>query len=228
MQKETFPAGAWIIIPAYNESSVLGNVLAGVSFAFPRVVVIDDGSTDSTADVASQYPVHLIRHPINLGQGAALQTGFQFVLEKKADVAVTFDADGQMAPDDISTLLNTWEKHKYDVVLGTRFAKESVTNVSFFRRGMLKLATVITRIVTGLDITDVHNGLRAFSAKALQKIEIRNNRMAHASEILSIIKSEGLTYKEIPVTIQYSEYSLKKGQSLSQALNILWDLFFGH
>jgi len=89
----------------------------------------------------------------------------------------------------------------------------------------LKLATVFTRLTTGLKISDTHNGLRAFKAEALRKFNITQNAMAHASEILSEIARNKLTYREVPVTIRYTEYSKSKGQSVSNAINILFELF---
>jgi hypothetical protein len=146
-------------------------------------------------------------------------------LRQKADVIVTYDADGQMQPKDIESLVDVILKDGLDVALGSRFLTSQPEQIPAIKRFTLKLATVFTRITTGLKITDTHNGIRAFKAEALRKFVIRQNRMAHASEILSAVARYGMSYREVPVTIRYTEYSKRKGQSVSNAINILFELF---
>jgi glycosyltransferase involved in cell wall biosynthesis len=217
----------WVIIPAYNEEPVLADVIGELldydcSYHF---VVIDDGSADDTAKIARKFPVHLLVHPMNLGQGAALATGTKYALQQKADIIVTFDADGQMQPADIGVLIEALIKEDLDVVLGSRFLKWPSSEMPPIKKVVLKLGTVFTRLTTGLKITDTHNGLRAFKAEALRKFNIKQNEMAHASEILSEITRNKLAYCEVPVTIRYTEYSKSKGQPVSNAINILFELF---
>lgn len=188
------------------------------------MVVIDDGSTDRTAEISRRY-AHVLHHPFNLGQGAALQTGFDYCRGIGAEVVVTFDADNQMRADEIPNLVGPLLDGRADVVLGSRFLSKS-TDAPRLRRFILKLSTFISRWSTGLPITDSHNGLRALSKNALSQIQIRQNRMAHASELLHQIARAKLRVTEVPVTIQYSKYSMKKGQSSWGALEILWDLIF--
>jgi glycosyltransferase involved in cell wall biosynthesis len=217
----------WVIIPAYNEGSVLARTIGELlecSRSY-HLVIIDDGSTDDTALTARKFPVHLLTHPINMGQGAALATGIEYALRHKADVIVTYDADGQMQPKDIKPLADMILKDGLDVALGSRFLTSQPEQMPVIKRFTLKLATVFTRITTGLKITDTHNGIRAFKAEALRKFVIRQNRMAHASEILSAIALNRMSYREVPVTIRYTEYSKRKGQSVSNAINILFELF---
>jgi len=219
----------WVIIPAYNESQVIGEVLRQLLECNQsyNILVVDDGSSDDTVAVASSLPVCVLVHPINLGQGAALVTGFEYALQQKADVVVTFDADGQMCPQDIRVLVEGLGDGETDVVLGSRFLALSPEDMPPIKKMVLKLATVFTRIVTGLKITDTHNGMRAFKSEALRKIHLTQNQMAHSSEILSEIARNKLNYKEVPVTIRYTSYSKGKGQSVFNSINILFELLMG-
>ena len=219
----------WVVIPAYNEAEMLGKVLTELAEhnRSYKIVVVDDGSSDRTAAIAAGLPVYLLRHPINLGQGAALATGIEYALKQKADIVVTFDADGQMAPEDIDKLVREVSKDGVDVALGTRFLTSSPIGMSKVKKIGLKLATLLTKITTGLSVTDTHNGIRAFKADALRKITITQNQMAHASEIISEIAHNKLSWREVPVTIRYTRYSKAKGQSIFNSINILFELFTG-
>jgi glycosyltransferase involved in cell wall biosynthesis len=166
----------------------------------------------------------VIQHPFNLGQGAALQSGIDLALAHGAAVIVTFDADGQHGVGDISRLAEALGEEKADFVLGSRFLEAS-SNIPPLRRLLLKAATAFTRITTGLRLTDAHNGLRAMTRRGAVAIRLRQNRMAHASELLAQIGASGLHYAERPVTIHYSAYSIAKGQKTSDAVVILLDLF---
>src|SRR5262249_28459340 len=187
-------------------------------------VVVDDGSADETAEVAARAGAEVLRHPINLGQGAALQTGIDYALLRGAGQVVTFDADGQHRADEIAVLLAALCAHDADFALGSRFRGTTV-ELPTLRRLMLRAATLFTRVTTGLEVTDAHNGLRAMTRRGAARIRLRQNRMAHASEILHQIAASGFRYVEVPVTIQYSRYSLAKGQRASEFVVILLDLF---
>lgn len=213
-----------VVIAAYNEAPVIASVVADVRRASYPAVVVDDGSTDATGEIAARAGAFVVTHPINLGQGAALQTGLDFALAQGADVIVTFDADGQHRPADIAPLIAALAANKADYALGSRFLGGAV-NLPRKRRLMLAAATWFTRLTTGLDLTDTHNGLRAMTRRGASRIRLKQNRMAHASEILHQIAQGGLAYVEVPVTIEYSAYSLGKGQTLSESLAILIDLF---
>ena len=194
-----------VLPDAFNEARAIGRVLAGLA-AWPyRVVVVDDGSTDSTGHVAARAGAEVLTHPINLGQGAALQTGIDYALLRGASHVVTFDADGQHRPEDIAGLLAALAGHDADYALGSRFRGTAI-DLPPLRRLMLRAATWFTRLTTGLDVTDAHNGLRAMTRAGAAHIRLRQNRMAHASEILHQIAASGLAYVEAPVTIQYSRY----------------------
>jgi len=214
---------AWVVIAAYNEASAIGPVIADVRRGGYPPIVVDDGSSDNSAQVAETAGAVVIRHPVNLGQGAALQTGIEFALSEGADFIVTFDADGQHRASDIKCLLAALIDNSADFALGSRFLGSSI-DLPPARRMLLKAATIFTRIATGLSLTDTHNGLRAMTRRGASQIALRQNRMAHASELLEQIARSGLRYVEVPVTIEYSAYSLAKGQRLSDSLLILIDL----
>lgn len=214
----------WVVISAYNEAGVIARVIADVRHRGYSIVLIDDGSGDSTAEVAERAGAIVVRHPVNLGQGAALQTGIEFALYEGADVVVTFDADGQHRDAEIGDLVDALALYGVDYALGSRFLGSAV-NLPPARRLLLKAATWLTRITSGLSLTDTHNGLRAMTRRGACAIRLRQNRMAHASEILNQIAASGLKFVEVPVTIEYSAYSLAKGQKLGDALSILVDLW---
>jgi len=213
----------WLIIPAYNEAAVIGRVVADVIRRGYNVAVIDDGSTDETGRRAGATGAIVVTHPINLGQGAALQTGIQFALRRGADTIVTFDADGQHRPADIDSLIGALTTNNADFALGSRFLGAAVA-MPPSRRLLLMAATWFTRLTTGLNVSDTHNGLRAMTRRGASRIKLRQNRMAHASELLDEIARSGLRYVEVPVTIEYSRYSLAKGQRFADSLRILVDL----
>jgi glycosyltransferase involved in cell wall biosynthesis len=214
----------WVVIAAFNEGQVIRSVVSEVAAAGYSVVLVDDGSRDDTATAARVPGVHVVRHAINLGQGAALQTGIEFAMRRRANSIVTFDADGQHCVEDIPTLLAALTTH--DIVLGSRFLGKEIQGATKRRKAFLKTATAMSNRMSGLSLTDSHCGLRAFRASAAPKLRITQDRMAHASELLRKIKSSGLRVTEVPVTVRYTEHSMRKGQSGFQAIRILFDYFF--
>ncbi|MBW2970729.1 glycosyltransferase family 2 protein [Candidatus Woesearchaeota archaeon] len=216
--------GVYIVIAAYNEEAMLDQVIKALKkHGHRNIVVVDDGSKDNTYNVAKANNVYVLRHVLNRGQGAALQTGIDFALLKGAEIIVTFDADGQHQPKDISDLLKPIQDGKADVTLGSRFLKET-SQIPKSRRVYLKIGAFILLIMYGIRLTDSHNGLRAFSRDAAEKIQIRSDGMDHASEIPELIKKKRLRFKEVPVDIRYTEYSLKHGQPNSNAFKIFYHM----
>jgi glycosyltransferase involved in cell wall biosynthesis len=213
-----------VVIAAYNEAAVIARVIKELTGAGHPVVVVDDGSKDATAEIARTVGASLVRHPFNLGQGAALQTGIQYALAQNAEVIVTSDADGQHKVSDIPRLVAALVDEHADFALGSRFLGPA-SSLPRLRRLLLKAATLFTRLSTGLRLTDTHNGLRAMTRRGAAAICLRQNRMAHASELLSQIAGSGLRHVERPVTIEYTAYSLAKGQRTRDAVLILLDLF---
>lgn len=216
----------WIVIPAYNEAGAIAETLEPLKALPFRVVVVDDGSTDNTARHAHEAGATVLRHSCNLGQGAALQTGLTYALtQPETRFVVTFDADGQHDAADIARMLEPLERRECDVTLASRFAAAGMApGIALRRRLVLQLAVALTRVMTGLSLTDTHNGLRAFTAGAARQISLSQNRMAHASEILSQIAARKLRYREIPAVVRYTAYSRAKAQALSNGVNILWDI----
>jgi glycosyltransferase involved in cell wall biosynthesis len=213
----------FVVIPALNEASVIAEVIAGVRRYCSNVVLVDDGSSDGTGAAARTAGAHIVRHSINLGQGAALQTGITYALARGADYVVTFDADGQHEPADIPALIDAMRRQRVDVSLGSRF-KGSAIGLPWHRRMLLQTARFVNFCFTGLTLSDAHNGMRALSRNAASKIQLRQAGMAHATEIVGQIGHHKLAFVEVPVTIRYTAYSMAKGQKLSNSVNILLDL----
>jgi glycosyltransferase involved in cell wall biosynthesis len=215
---------AAVVIPMHDEASVIAGVLADVRRRFDHVVCVDDGSGDDCAGIARAAGALVVRHPQNLGQGAALETGIRHALASlDVDYVVTFDADGQHGVDDAAAMVDLARRSDVQVVLGSRFlgAAEDITGS---RRALLRAAVRFTRVTTGLEVTDAHNGLRVLRRDAAEQVRLRLHGMSHASEILSVISRRGLSYTEHPVTIRYTDYSRAKGQRGYNALNIIFDL----
>lgn len=212
--------GTYIVVPAYNEAACIERVLRGLGAAYPNVVVVDDGSTDGTYAIASRLTRYTLRHRVNRGQGAALQTGIEFALRRGARYVVTFDADGQHDPADIAVLLAPIVAGECEITLGSRFLGDA-KDIPRLRRLVLRVAVGFTRLLTRLPLTDVHNGLRAFSRRAARQMRISMDGMAHASEVLDRVRQLHLQFREVPVHIRYTSYSLAKGQSLRGSVRIL-------
>ena len=216
----------WVVIPLFNEAQVIAEVVSHVKTVFPHVVCIDDGSSDNSVEEARRAGAVVIEHPINLGQGAALQTGFDFALTDPAMVdVVTFDADGQHSIEDAVAMVHLLQSQQLDVVIGSRFL-DSRTQLGVAKSIVLKMAALFTRITTGMSLTDAHNGLRVISRDTLSRFSLKQNRMAHASEIVDIFSALKVNWAEYPTHIVYSEYSKAKGQSLLNSVNILVELLF--
>jgi glycosyltransferase involved in cell wall biosynthesis len=209
-----------IVIPAYNEEKNIVRVLESIK-ALGRYtcIVVDDGSRDATADLARQYAI-VLTHVVNRGMGAALATGTLFALLIGATYIVHFDGDGQHQATDIAAVVAPLERGEADIVFGSRYLGAGV-NVPWTKRYLLHMpALALQRLMTGLRLTDVHNGFRAMNRHAAETILIRQDRMAHASEIVNEVKRNRLRYTEVPVTIVYQEY----GQGFIGGLRILKDL----
>ena len=220
----TLDETAWVVIPLYNEATVIGGVIRDLRRHFAHVVCIDDGSSDSSAAVARAAGALLVQHPINLGQGAALQTGFEFALSHPdCEFVVTFDADGQHRIEDALQMLEVARRDDVAVVFGSRFL-DNRTDPGVIKRIVLKTAIWVTNMTTGMHLTDAHNGLRVIRRDALAKVELKQDRMAHATEIVIELGGTGLPWHEYPVELLYTDYSKGKGQSVLNSINILVDL----
>jgi glycosyltransferase involved in cell wall biosynthesis len=215
-----------VVIAAYNEGEAVAEVVSGLAGHCKWAIVVDDGSRDRTAEIALEAGAHVIRHPINLGQGAALQTGIDYAVQLGAEYIVTFDADGQHAAAEIVPMVRHLIDKGADIVLGSRFIG-STLNMPRAKAITLWLAVRFTRLTTGLKLTDTHNGFRALTRGCARTLRIRQNRMAHASEILDQIAERKLRYCEFPVTITYTSYSVAKGQRVLNSVDIIKDQLMG-
>jgi glycosyltransferase involved in cell wall biosynthesis len=215
-----------VVIPVFNEATVVADVVRSVRKHYPLVVCVDDASTDASAEEVIAGGGRLVRHPFNLGQGAALRTGIEYGLaETDARYIVTFDADGQHDPDDIAPMVEILDQDRAQIVFGSRFL-DSRTQLGLTKYAVLQLGVRYTRMSTGLSLTDTHNGLRCFTRDVAAALDLTMNGMAHASELVSIVAARKFRYAEVPVHIRYTDYSRSKGQSLMNSINILFDIFF--
>lgn len=214
----------WLVIPAYNEGQVIADVVEGARKTFPNIVVVDDGSGDDSAKHIMETGAHLVRHPVNLGQGAALQTGLAYALAQPgAKYFATFDADGQHQTADVEKMVALLREGDVDVVLGSRFIEQN-GQVPWIKRVVLRTAATVSPTARKLKLTDAHNGLRVLNREAAGRLRITMNGMAHASEIVSFLAGSDLRVAELPVDILYTDYSRAKGQSLINGVNIIFDI----
>jgi glycosyltransferase involved in cell wall biosynthesis len=215
----------WIIIPAFNEASIIGDVISDVRSIFDHVVCVDDGSRDDTADIASSAGAHVVEHPVNLGQGAAIQTGVEYARSQPgASVFATFDADGQHRVKDLIRMIDRLSTEKADLVVGTRFADPGVvSSTPLAKRIVLRTAALLSPRGRKLGLTDAHNGLRVFNKAVADGLNITINGMGHASEFIVLAYENRWRVAEEPVEILYTEYSKSKGQPLLNGVNILFD-----
>lgn len=222
------------VIPAYNEWKVLQNTIQTVLDAgYENIIVVNDGSRDNTKSILEQFSDRIIalHHYKNRGQWAALETGFEYIRRyaDKGCFVITFDSDWQHKVEDIEVFRKHMQED-IDILLGSRFLSESQTNISFKKRFILKLGIIFTFFLSRIKLSDTHNGYRYMRSKVLDDIEVSLDGMWHASEIIDIIASKKIPYREVPVQILYTEYSLEKGQKISNAWNVLtrfiWSKFF--
>jgi glycosyltransferase involved in cell wall biosynthesis len=214
----------YITIPLYNDAAMILSVIKSLTnCGYKNIVVVDDGSKDNGYElVQSQTQAIVAKHIINRGQGATLRTAMEIALDNGAKYIIHFDSDGQHDVRDLDNMVETLITGKYDIVLGSRFLKKN--DIPIKKRILLKGAIIFTFLLSGICLTDVHNGLRALTAETARKLDLQHDRMEHASEILDKIKLLKLKYTEVPVTIHYTKYSMAKGQSIFNSLNIAWKL----
>jgi len=215
----------WIVVPAFNEASVIGDVISDVRSVFDHVVCVDDGSRDDTGDVALRAGAHAVRHPVNLGQGAAIQTGVEYARQQPgAAVFATFDADGQHRVKDVVRMIDRLSAEDVDLVVGTRFADPGVvSHTPLVKRLVLRSAAVLSRRSRTLGLTDAHNGLRVFNKKVADGLNLTMSGMSHADEFIALACENHWRVTEEPVEILYTEYSMSKGQPLLNGVNIIFD-----
>jgi glycosyltransferase involved in cell wall biosynthesis len=217
------PATA-VVMPVYNEATVVRGVIEQLLAHGLTVVAVDDGSSDGSAAEIDATGALRVSHPINLGQGGALQTGFEAAVRfTDAKYVATFDADGQHQVADLLGMIAKAEKGGYDVVLGSRFL-DSKTEMSSLRKFILKTATRVLNRRSSVKLTDAHNGLRLVTRDVAAAIKLAHNGMAHASELEHTLTRPSYRVTEFPVHVLYTEYSRSKGQPLLNSVNILADV----
>ena len=214
----------FIIVPGFNEGLVIRQTIETLLEKKYSVVVVDDASADNTRKVLLGLPVYYIRHLSNLGQGAAIRTGMELALKKKAAYIVTFDADGQHDVNDIEKMIGLLQQGTVDIVFGSRFLQGAATNIHSSRKIVLKTARLINYLASGILLTDANNGLRAMTREAALKMQITENRSSHNAQVQNLVKENQLKYVECPVNIFYSDYSKKKGLRNINSIRILYDL----
>jgi polyprenyl-phospho-N-acetylgalactosaminyl synthase len=218
----------FVIIPVYNEERMIGTVVDSLKTKFTNIVCVDDGSSDKSLAIIKSKNVHTLKHLINLGQGASLQTGIDFAILNGARYFLTFDSDGQHNLKDSLQMIRLIKKTNFDVILGSRFLNnQHQKKIPFLRKLILKIAIKLSNFFSNINLTDTHNGLRVFNLKFAKKLEIKLNRMSHPSDILKNISKNKFKFKEYSSKIIYSDYSISKGQKNINSFNILFDMIFG-
>lgn len=213
----------WLVIPVYNEAPVVADVVREALEVFPNIVCVDDGSKDGSAEKIRPTGAHLVQHPVNLGQGAAIQTGVEYArAQAGAAFFATFDSDGQHLVSDVERMVQRLRDEPLDIVVGTRFHGDT-THIPRLKRLVLKSVVALSPSLRKLHLSDAHNGLRVFDKTVADGMNITLNGMGHASQIVEMIVRERWRVAEEPVTIQYTEYSMSKGQSLINGVNIMFD-----
>lgn len=216
-----------VVVPAFNEENKVLETISGLEYFFQNIVVIDDGSSDRTTELAKSTKHTVLTHPINLGQGAALQTGITKALENESiKYILTFDADGQHSVSSAVSMIEALKASDCNIMLGSRFLETEALNMPAKKKIILRLGILFTRFDSGLKVTDTHNGLRVMDRNFASSLKINHAGMAHASEILNHIRNVNAKWQEFPAQIYYTEYSISKGQSIFNAINILTEMIY--
>jgi polyprenyl-phospho-N-acetylgalactosaminyl synthase len=215
----------YIVIPAFNEAGSIGKVIDDLFFyGYKKIIVVDDASTDKTSEAVKPFNVFIIKHPVNMGPGAAIKSGIDFALLDGAEIIVTFDADGQHLAKDIHNLVEPIISNKVDITLGNRFLNKT-SKVPIFKTIILKAGALLMFLMYGVLSSDSHNGLKAISRSAALKIDIRSNGWEYCSEVIEEIMLKKIKYQEVPVTVKYTDYSIKKGQKIYNSFYIFSKMF---
>lgn len=210
------------VIPAYNEATVIGDVVKHATSFADEVIVVDDGSNDRTAEIAENAGARVYSHVINRGLGATLATGIAAGLKNGGDILITLDADGQHDPAEIPNFVQAIEENGVDAVIGSRLLHGE--GMPFIRRVYNRIGNMITYALFGIWTTDSQSGYRAFTRQGASKLELKTNRMEVSSEFLKEIHDKKISFCEIPCSVKYTEYSMSKGQSFTVGISTLLKL----
>jgi glycosyltransferase involved in cell wall biosynthesis len=203
----------YIVIPAYNEEKKIAHVIRDLrSHNYSDIIVVDDGSTDKTFGIAKKEKAIVIHHLMNMGYGGASITGMEYAFRHGADIAVAFDADGQHDVSDIDKVIRPIIKREADIVIGSRTS--NINNMPWVRRIGNKGLTFLTLLMFGVRTVDSQSGFRAIYKDAWHKMHLKSNGFEYASEMIKEIGRNNIKFKEVPIHVIYSEYSMSKGQSI--------------
>lgn len=214
------------VIPAYQESRAIDQVITIAQKYCTHVVVVDDGSTDNTGKIAEANGATVLRHPTNLGKGAALRTGFNYTIKKQYDVTITLDGDLQHNPHSIPRFLDKI-KQGYDIIVGSRYKTQS-EDMPFARKLSNLITTTVLRVIFKVPVTDSQSGYRAFKRRVLETIPVRDNGFAAETEILIDAQRAGFLISEVPIATSYGdeESKIRAGRDISRWLATLGQYLF--
>lgn len=225
--KKSIKNNTLILIPVFNEGPVLGKVIKSIQAkGFDNILVVDDGSTDSTKKVAEKNNAFVVSHFLNRGAGAATQTGIDFAKEYQYEYLVIIDGDGQHHASDIINLLDKLIKTDSDMVIGNRFMNKE-NKFPNSRIIYNKIANLLTCLFCNNIYTDTQSGFRAFNRTALYQINIQNDGFEFCSDVIIMADKKGLKITEAPIKVTYNEYSLNKGQNLFMGIKTGIKLILG-
>lgn len=207
------------IIPAYNEELAIGSVVIGTLKYVDQVMVIDDGSTDHTAEIAESAGAEVIKLPENMGKGSAIKTGFLAV--KDAEIIVTIDGDGQHSPQEIPKLIKPITDGKADMVNGSRYLGRKKNGTPSYRRFGQTVLDKATNFNTGLNITDSQSGFRAFAAYTLPVFHFKQKGFSIESEMLMDAAASGTRIMEVEIGVKYDQENMHKKNPVSHGLGVL-------
>lgn len=210
-------------IPAYNEEDTIAKVVVKAFRYVDKVVVVDDGSIDMTAEIAERLGAIVVRHPRNIGYGAALASSFREAKRLGADVLITLDADGQHDPDDIPKLLNPILEGSADIVIGSRFMGES-QEIPRYRKAGIKLITKLTEDTAHLGVKDAQSGFRAYNKKAIETLSPTERGMGASIELLVMAAENNLRIKEVPISIRYKGLEPSTHNPIIHGLDLLFTI----
>lgn len=210
-------------MPAYNEERSIAKMILGCMKYVDRVVVIDDGSSDSTSEIAEALGAYVVRHENNGGYGAALRSCFETARELDADTMVIIDSDGQHDPAEIPNLLEPI-KRGVDLVIGSRFCNGNGQNIPAYRKLGMKVLDTATNAAGGINVTDSQSGFRAYGRRAIDEMRVEEGGMAAGSEILLQAKDNNLTVEEVEIHCSYDVERASTENPVSHGVRVLVNL----
>lgn len=197
-----------VVIPIYNEAAAIVDVIDEVrSTGLKNIIIVDDGSSDDTRMILSQLPVHYLKHSINRGKGAAVQTGITYAKLNGYEIIVTMDGDGQHDSKDCLQLI-TKIQNGYDVALGTRMSNPK--GMPLTRKIANHMANLLVFFMFGIRVSDSQSGFRAYGKKAIDKFRVVYDKYEFDTVILQHLVKYGLSYTEVPINVRYTRYSMSK------------------